>query len=171
MVLWCGIFQSHFVNCSICPINYDCKAFLNLDPISYPEPKKQKSIPTIKVSTCIVRKNKKLLILQRPVDKMLGGLWEFPGGKIEKNESKENAVLREVFEETNLSIKNPKHIGEVRHQYSHFKVHISLFLIHIDHDNSLQTRQEYKWVTRKELDNFALPKANYKMLEILDKLN
>ena len=102
---------------------------------------------------------------------MLGGLWEFPGGKIEKNESKENAVLREVFEETNLSIKNPKHIGEVRHQYSHFKVHISLFLIHIDHDNSLQTRQEYKWVTRKELDNFALPKANYKMLEILDKLN
>ena len=102
---------------------------------------------------------------------MLGGLWEFPGGKIEKNESSKNAVIREVFEETNLSIKNAKYIGEVKHQYSHFKVNISLFLIHIDSETSLETRQEYKWVTRKKLDSFALPKANYKMLEILDKLN
>ena len=171
MDLGSSICQANFVNCTICPISDDCKAFLNLDPISYPEPKKQKSIPTIKVSTCIVRKKNKLLILQRPIDKMLGGLWEFPGGKIEKNESQENAVIREVFEETNLSIKKPQYIGEVKHQYSHFKVHISLFLIHIDSDKQLQTRQDYKWVTREELDSFAIPKANYKMLEILDKLN
>ena len=153
------------------PMHLGCKAFLNLDPISYPEPKKQKPIPTIKVSTCIVKRKNKLLILQRPIDKMLGGLWEFPGGKIEKNESSENAVTREVFEETNLSIKNPKYIGEVKHQYSHFKVHISLFLTHIDNEAFVETLQEYQWVTRKELDSFALPKANYKMLEILDKLN
>ena len=76
-----------------------------------------------------------------------------------------------MFEETNLSIKNPQYIGEVKHQYSHFKVHISLFLIHIDSGKELQTRQDYKWVTREELDSFAIPKANYKMLEILDKLN
>ena len=50
-------------------------------------------------------------------------------------------------------------------------MHISLFLIHIDSDKQLQTRQDYKWVTREELDSFAIPKANYKMLEILDKLN
>ena len=171
MDLGSSICQSHYVNCSICPISDNCKAFLSLDPIGYPEPKKQKLIPTIKVSTCIVRHKNKLLILQRPIDKMLGGLWEFPGGKIEKNESSKNAVIREVFEETNLSIKNPKYIGEVKHQYSHFKVNISLFLIHIDSETSLETRQEYKWVTRKKLDSFALPKANYKMLEILDKLN
>ena len=70
-----------------------------------------------------------------------------------------------------VNYKNPKYIGEVKHQYSHFKVNISLFLIHIDSETSLETRQEYKWVTRKKLDSFALPKANYKMLEILDKLN
>ena len=80
-------------------------------------------------------------------------------------------MTREVFEETNLSIKNPKYIGEVKHQYSHFKVHISLFLTHIDNEAFVETLQEYQWVTRKELDSFALPKANYKMLEILDKLN
>ena len=171
MDLGSSICQSQYVNCSICPINDGCKAFLNLDPISYPEPKKQKPIPTIKVSTCIVKRKNKLLILQRPIDKMLGGLWEFPGGKIEKNESSENAVTREVFEETNLSIKNPKYIGEVKHQYSHFKVHISLFLTHIDNEAFVETLLEYQWVTRKELDSFALPKANYKMLEILDKLN
>ena len=124
----------------------------------------------IQVTGAIIKKNDKYLIGRRGPNEKSPGLWEFPGGKIEKNESRENAVIREVFEETSLSIKNPQYIGEIKHQYSHFKVHISLFLIHIDSTNSLKTRQEYKWVTRRELDSFALPKANYKMLEILDKL-
>jgi A/G-specific adenine glycosylase len=101
---------------------------------------------------------------------MLGGLWEFPGGKIQNNESRKKAVIREVMEETNLVIKNPDYLGQIKHQYSHFKVLISLFLSDVNDISSLKTNQNYKWTTRKQLDKFALPKANYKMLEILDKL-
>ena len=169
MDLGSSVCQSNSVNCSACPINNHCRAFLSSDPINYPDKKKSKTIPTLYVSTCIVKKKKKLLILQRPIEKMLGGLWEFPGGKIEKNESKEKAVIREIMEETGLSI-NPYYLGQVSHQYSHFKVCISLFLANIQDDVLLQTKQKYQWVTRKGINNFALPKANYKMLEILDKL-
>ena len=123
------------------------------------------------VAVALIDADDRVLVTKRLEGKHMGGLWEFPGGKIEKNESSKNAVIREVFEETSLSIKNPKYIGEVKHRYSHFKVNISLFLIHIGSETSLGIHQEYKWVTRKELDSFALPKANYKMLEILDKLN
>jgi A/G-specific adenine glycosylase len=170
MDLGSNICQSQSVNCRVCPINDSCKAFLSFNPIDYPAPTKSKIVPTIKVSTCIVRKQKKLLILQRPIDTMLGGLWEFPGGKIQKNESRKKAVIREVMEETNLVIKTPDYLGQIKHQYSHFKVSISLFLSDINDISSLKTNQNYKWTTRKQLDKFALPKANYKMLEILDKL-
>ncbi|MEC7822822.1 MAG: A/G-specific adenine glycosylase [Candidatus Neomarinimicrobiota bacterium] len=169
MDLGSSICQSSFVNCQLCPISDYCKAFSSSNPINYPEKKKTKPIPTLKVSTCIVRKRNKLLILQRPFDKMLGGLWEFPGGKIKNNELKEEAAIREVMEETGLPIK-PDYLGQVSHQYSHFKVWISLFLSDINDDSLLETKQKYQWVTRDELNDFALPKANYKMLEILDKL-
>ena len=170
MDLGSNICQSQSVNCGVCPINDSCKAFLSLNPIDYPAPTKLKTVPTIKVSTCIVRKQKKLLILQRPINTMLGGLWEFPGGKIQNNESRKKAVIREVMEETNLVIKTPDYLGQIKHQYSHFKVLISLFLSDVNDISSLKTNQNYKWTTRKQLDKFALPKANYKMLEILDKL-
>jgi len=169
MDLGSSICQANFVNCQLCPISNYCKAFLSSNPTNYPEKKKNKSIPRLEVSTCIIKKKNKLLILQRPLEKMLGGLWEFPGGKIKNNESKEKAAIREVMEETGLSI-NPYYLGQVSHQYSHFKVYISLFLATIEDDSLLETKQKYQWVTRKKINDFALPKANYKMLEILDKL-
>jgi A/G-specific adenine glycosylase len=106
--------------------------------------------------------------MQRPKDKMLGGLWEFPGGKIENGELKEMAVIREIKEETNLQIKDPKYIGEVRHQYSHFKVSISLFHYEIDGICSIKIKENYLWTTMKGLDKLALPKANYKMLQLFN---
>jgi len=161
--------QAKAVHCEPCPITDGCKATLNDNPLKYPEIKKGKPIPTVNVAVCIISHNKKLLVMQRPKDKMLGGLWEFPGGKIENGELKEVAVIREIKEETNLKIKDPKYIGEVRHQYSHFKVSISLFYYIIDDIRSIKIKENYLWTTIKGLDKLALPKANYKMLQIFNK--
>ena len=161
--------QAKVVHCSPCPITSECKATLNADPLKYPEPKKNKPIPNINVSVCIVCYRDRLLILQRPQNKMLSGLWEFPGGKIEPGESSEAAAIREIKEETNLSILSPDYIGEVKHQYSHFKVTISLFLKNVNSIKMLKIKENYVWTTMKGLDKFALPKANYKMLELLNK--
>ena len=161
--------QAKTVNCEPCPIIDGCKATLNDNPLQYPEIKKSKPVPTVNVVVCIISHNKKLLVMQRPKDKMLGGLWEFPGGKIENGELKEVAVIREIKEETNLKIKDPKYIGEVRHQYSHFKVSISLFYYIIDDIRSIKIKENYLWTTIKGLDKLALPKANYKILQIFNK--
>ena len=161
--------QAKAVNCDPCPITSHCKATSKESPLDYPEIKKSKPIPEIKVAVCIIFYNKKLLLMQRPTNKMLGGLWEFPGGKIEVGELKKDAVIREIKEETNLSIKNVEYIGEVKHQYSHFKVTIALFSHNIENINSLKIKENYIWTTIKGLNKFALPKANYKMLELLNK--
>jgi A/G-specific adenine glycosylase len=161
--------QAKTVHCDPCPITSDCKATLNDNPLEYPETKKSKSIPTINVAVCIISHNSKLLLMQRPQNKMLGGLWEFPGGKIKLGEPKENATTREVKEETGLTIKDPQYLGEVKHQYSHFKASISLFYYIIDDISSIKIKENYIWTTMKGLDKFPLPKANYKMLELLNK--
>ena len=157
------------VNCNPCPIVVHCKAASTDNPLRYPEVKKKKPIPEIKVAVCVIFYNKKLLLMQRPENKMLGGLWEFPGGKMESGELKEDAVIREIKEETNLSIKNVEYIGEVKHQYSHFKVVISLFSHTTNNISCLKIKENYIWTTKKGLNKFALPKANYKMLELLNK--
>ena len=161
--------QAKVVHCSPCPITSECKATLNANPLKYPEPKKNKPIPNVNVSVCVVYHKDRLLILQRPQNKMLGGLWEFPGGKIELGESKEAAAIREIKEETNLLIKNPHYVGQIKHQYSHFKVVISLFQKSVNSIESLKIKENYVWTTIKGLDKFALPKANYKMLKLLKK--
>ena len=163
--------QAKSVNCTPCPITYQCKATLHDDPLKYPEPKKTKKIPLVNVSVCVIYYKSKLLLIQRPEDKMLGGLWEFPGGKIESHESDEVAVIREIKEETNLLIKNPHYVGKIKHQYSHFKVVISLFQKSVNSIKSLKIKENYIWTTTKGLDKFALPKANYKMLDLLKKNN
>ncbi len=161
--------QAKAVYCDPCPITAECKATLNDNPLEYPEIKKSKPIPTVNVAVCIISHNSKLLLIQRPQNKMLGGLWEFPGGKIKLGEPKENATTREVKEETGLIIKDPQYLGEVKHQYSHFKVSISLFYHRIDDISSIKIKENYIWTTMKGVDKFALPKANYKMLELLNK--
>ena len=169
MDLGSSLCQAKAVDCMPCPITAVCKASTNDDPLKYPEMKKNKPSPTVNVAVCIIIYKSKLLLMQRPKDKMLGGLWEFPGGKIKKGETKEDAVIREVFEETRLNINNPKYLGEVKHQYSHFKVKISLFQHNIKDISNLKIKEKYLWTTIKGLDNLALPKANHKMLDIFKK--
>ena len=92
-------------------------------------------------------------------------------GKIEKKESAEKAIIREVKEETNLCIKAPTYLGSVQHQYSHFGVNIALFISFPKSIRSLSVKQDYKWVYLKDIDKYALPKANHKMLDIIKKLD
>lgn len=169
MDLGSNVCQAKIVDCGLCPITVHCKATLANNPLEYPEIQKKKPIPEIKVAVCVITYKNKLLLMQRPDGKMLAGLWEFPGGKIESGELKEDAIIREIKEETNLSIQSVEYVGEVKHQYSHFKVIISLFSNTVNDIKSLKSKENYIWTTMKGLDKFALPKANYKMLELLNK--
>ena len=123
------------------------------------------------VSCALIDVDGRILLSKRPNDTMMGGLWEFPGGKIEKNETAIQAIIREVKEETNLTVSNPIFLGNIKHKYSHFGVNISLFISFPKSIKSLNLSQEYRWIRMKDILNYPLPKANHKMLDILKKLD
>jgi A/G-specific adenine glycosylase len=157
--------------CNQCPLSTSCKAFQSSSPTKYPHPKVPKKIPIFDIAVAVIKFENKILISKRDNTKFLTGLWEFPGGKIEKKESAEKAIIREVKEETNLCIKTPTYLGSVKHQYSHFGVNIALFISFPKSIRSLSIKQDYKWVYLKDVDKYALPKANHKMLDIIKKLD
>jgi A/G-specific DNA glycosylase len=171
MDLGSSLCKASITHCNECPLKNICKAYARSSPTSYPTPKALKKIPIYDVAISVIEYQNKVLITKRQNTKFLSGLWEFPGGKIEKNETAVNAIIREVKEETNLTISNPVFLGNVTHKYSHFGVNIFLFKSFPKSIKTLNSYREHRWIKLKDILNFPLPKANHKMLDILKKLN
>ena len=169
MDLGSSICSSQTTYCTKCPLAKACKAYVSLSPTSYPKSEISKKVPEHNVAISLIKYKNKFLITRRSNTKFLSGLWEFPGGKIEKSETARQAIIREVKEETNLIIFDPIYLGNVKHKYSHFGVNISLFISSPESIKKLNIKQEHKWIDLKSIDKYPLPKANHKMLDILQK--
>ena len=171
MDLGSSICSSQTTYCTKCPLAKACKAYVSLSPTSYPKSEISKKVPEHNVAVSLIKYKNKFLITRRSNTKFLSGLWEFPGGKIEKSETARQAIIREVKEETNLIIFDPIYLGNVKHKYSHFGVNISLFISSPESIKKLNIKQEHKWIDLKSIDKYPLPKANHKMLDILKKFH
>ena len=171
MDLGSSLCKASITYCNQCPLKNICKAYASSSPILYPTPKVRKKIPIYDVAVSVIEYKNKILITKRLNKNFLPGLWEFPGGKIEKNETAIQTIIREVKEETNLTVSNPIFLGNIKHKYSHFGVNISLFISFPKSIKSLNLSQEYRWIRMKDILNYPLPKANHKMIDILKKLD
>ena len=171
MDLGSSLCKANVTQCNYCPLNKACKAYQSTSPTSYPHPKISKKLPIYNIAVSVIEHKNKVLIMKRENTKFLSGLWEFPGGKIEQNETASEAVIREIKEETNLTVINPIYLGSVQHKYSHFGVNISLFISFPKSIKSLSLNQQHLWIKIKNIVDYPLPKANHKMLDILKKLD
>lgn len=106
-----------------------------------------------KVSAAIIKDGDKILLCQRPKGKRHELLWEFPGGKIEPNETEEDCIIREIQEELDVTLGNLKRLTTIQADdvsITYFEATIiSGKLKMIEHNN-------LKWVNKKEIINFNL---------------
>ena len=120
----------------------------------------------IPVVTGLIRKGDKFLVGQRPVGHSLAGQWEFPGGKIEKNETPEQALARELMEE--LAIEAD--IGPIKlagtHTYGETGIVILFYeVLFWKGEPKAVHHMELRWVTADELKKLPIPDANKKILD------
>ena len=156
-------------DCSHCPISLDCVATktAKTDVIPYKSAAKKKPHKNIGVGI-IEREDGKVLIALRPEDVMLGGLWEFPGGKQEAGESIQQTVARELHEELGIEVKAYKEFMKLKHAYSHFSITMHAFFCRlISGVPSPKSSQQIRWVKITELEKYPFPKANKKLTERL----
>ena len=155
--------------CEICPISTNCLAYNHVQTDIIPYKPKKKQVPHFDIAVGIIMgPDGKILISKRPDNVMLGGLWEFPGGKMEPGESLVQCLERELNEELSITIENITEFIAIKHAYSHFKVTIHAFTCNIKSGSPHNiSSTELRWISVNELPNYPFPKANRK---ISDKL-
>ena len=125
----------------------------------------------IRVIASVITRNSKYLICQRPLHKRHGGLWEFPGGKVGKNEDPETACIREIKEEVNLMVKIDSYLSRVKHAYTHFKITLDVFCCrYLKGKVRLNGPVDYRWIKLSEIEQFPFPKANHKFIPLLKQV-
>lgn len=155
-------------HCNRCPLSSICKAHGTDSTSDYPKRESKKSTPKYHIVIGIVRKNCRMLITRRKPDGLLGGLWEFPGGKINPEESPAQALEREIAEETSLHVKNLTHLTRVKHAYTHFKIEANVFICDYAGGRiKLNGPTDYRWINPTQLEEFPFPKANHKFFPLL----
>jgi A/G-specific adenine glycosylase len=154
--------------CDRCPVSAFCLANSEQRQSELPVRARKKPVPTYRVAVGIVQKGERVLITQRQLDGLLGGLWEFPGGKVGSGESPEDACKREIAEEINLDVEVTDYVTHVDHAYSHFKVGVDVFSCQYKAGNvKLHGPIDYRWILVDEIDDYPFPGANHKFLPII----
>ena len=113
----------------------------------------------------------KFMICQRPANKARGLLWEFVGGKVEKVETKEQALIRECREELDITLKVGSVFTQVVHEYPDIKITLTLFNAQIE--KGIPKKLEHndiRWITPSEIPQYEFCPADTQILKMLMKL-
>ena len=154
--------------CFKCPISKNCKGYQSKKPTNYPKRKVKKIVPHFNVVTAMIWRGDTFYIQQRSEGKMLGGLWEFPGGKVDNGETLELALLRELKEECNFKAKIQKKVTSIEHRYSHFSITMHCYYCE-EKDDKIFSIKESNWIKKNQISEYSFPKANHKIFNFLNK--
>ena len=120
---------------------------------------------TIEVGAAIIKKQDKIFITRRSYGEF-ADMWEFPGGKIELGESREEALIREVKEELELDINNLEYLTTVDYDYPNFHLTMHCFICEIcGGELVLNAHNDAKWVSLEELSTQKWVPADVEVVE------
>lgn len=156
--------------CHLCPLADICLARAHGTQLERPVRPPRKRTPHFDVTAGVIwAADGRLLIAQRPLDGLLGGLWEFPGGKQESDESLAEALVREIEEELAIQIEVDRPLTTVKHAYTHFR--ITLHAFHARHTGGQPQNlgvADHAWVRFDELQRFAFAVTDRKIIAALE---
>lgn len=154
--------------CPLCPVNDVCEARRRGIEQALPVKGAKRALPHYDVAAAVIRQDDKLLIALRPPEGMLGGLWEFPGGKQEPGETLEECLRREILEELGVEIDVGQPVITVKHGYTHFKITLTAFWCRLRQGTPQSIKvADWRWVTLAELEGLPFPRTDQKIIEAL----
>ena len=125
----------------------------------------------IEVVAALIWDDDRFMACQRPAHKARGLMWEFAGGKVERGESREDALIRECREELDVTVSVGKIFLETVHAYPDLTVHLTVFEAEIAEGTpKLLEHHDMRWITVKEIDDYAFCPADDEVLEKLKSL-
>lgn len=155
--------------CPACPLRDQCRAQARGVQLQRPVRPPRRQTPHYHVAAGVIwRADGLLLIAQRPLDGLLGGLWEFPGGKQEPGESLPQTLRREIKEELALEIDVGPHLLTLKHAYTHFRITLHAFEAHCMGGQVAHLGvADHAWVRVDELDRYAFAATDRHIVRFL----
>lgn len=152
--------------CPECPLRDLCRARAELpDPGVFPPAAARPPRPRVVAAVgVLVGPDGRVLISRRPKGGLLGGLWEFPGGKVEPGETPAQTVVREFEEEVGVRARVVRHLGTLEHDYSHFHVTLHGFLLAATTVRAVPLSPSRRWTSPRKMGDLPLPTATRRML-------
>ena len=148
-------------SCGVCPLAKDCAAHRFGIEEQRPLRKSKGPIPHHTVTAAVIQQDGCVLLAKRPPDALLGGLWEFPGGKQEDGESLPAALAREFEEELGVNIDVGEEIDHYQHAYTHYKITLHAFRCTLSHTGiELHFHTDWAWVPVSDLDSYPMGKVD-----------
>ena len=160
--------------CLICPVMELCRARQNGTQQQRPVKTPRKDVPHYVHAAGVIIKRGKVLLAQRPSNGLLGGMWEFPNGRVNGDPAEDLAKALKMGYKLRLRVKqggggqNKKVLGVVQHAYTHFKVTVYAFeceLVSMSKDKNL------KWIALKELDDYPMGKIDRQIAQRIGQQN
>ncbi len=122
------------------------------------------------IAAAIIEKDGRFLIAQRAKDDSLKGLWEFPGGKVENNESLEDCLRRELYEELNIHATVAEYYCVSSFEHNNIFYDMHLFKVY-NYQGQMQLHEHaaIAWVSAMDLSNYDYPQPDLPVVELLQK--
>lgn len=123
------------------------------------------------VVAALIWNNNRFLACQRPAHKARGLMWEFVGGKVEPNETKQQALIRECCEELDITVEPLDIFMELDHVYPDLTIHLTLFNAKISSGRlKLLEHNDFRWLLPNEVDDYPFCPADKEILERIKTL-
>lgn len=168
MDLGSAICTPQYPLCDRCPIQPDCQAFAFGTQHSLPVKRQKAPIPHWVVGAGVVFQDPFILLSKRPQKGLLGGLWEFPGGKLEPDDQDLPACIRrELMEELALKVVVGDQLGVYSHAYTHFKVTVHAYFCRLEPGENLSESETLRWVHPEQLADFPMGKIDRRIANML----
>jgi len=154
--------------CPVCPLAEGCRGRASGRPEAYPARLARPAVPHYDVTAGVIWRDGRVLIAQRPRDRLLGGMWEFPGGKVEAGEGLEACLQRELEEELGIEVVIEKPWLTLHHAYTHFRITLYVFIgRYLRGEAEARQVADFRWVTVDELAGFPFGKTDRQIAQAL----
>ena len=151
--------------CLICPVMKECQACANGTQDLRPVKKIKKAVPQYVHAAGVIIKQEMVLLAQRPSAGLLGGMWEFPNGRVDQNPAQELAKVLKAGYNLRLGAKRKiQEFGKFQHAYTHFKVTVHAFLCELA---SIPKAENLKWVMLQDLADYPMGKIDRQIADTI----
>jgi A/G-specific adenine glycosylase len=161
MDLGASICKPRQPDCRVCPLQSECQAYARGIQAKRPVKKAVSRVPPRNMTAVVLKRRRHVLLIQRPANGLLGGMWEFPNFLIKNPKTAKTLVRKEIRDRFGFTVNRAQNLGAYAHAYSHFTVNLQVFSFELSASFPKKAkRKAHRWISLSRLTELPMGKLD-----------